>query len=379
MDSQEGLAFINRLLTEKTKQVLNELEEKLFLGIWEGQTFSNIAAQTSHAEQYLREAATDLYAKIAKDLGIKVSKKNFKNPIKYLYQQYLEQASLSQKLIVEPNNLPLKDESYSANLLSQNDNPFIPQHGRIEDLQQFFGREREISRVFEVLNSNSSVALIGEEGIGKSSLLWVICHQAENYLQLPREPVFLDLNNGVHDEDEFYFALCDKIGIPESKGYKLTRNLNLQNKKVLLAIDNLGRLIENGFTRQVRDQLRGLAEGRDASLRLILAASEPLDKLFNDSQNNGKTSPLAGICQEEHIHPWDEATMLAFITNRLANTSVSFTEEEIIQLIQQSDGHPRKLMQLCYRTYSRYGKLCNELDCFDLSPTRRARLCTLPL
>ena len=352
MDSQEGLAFINRLLTEKRKQVLNELEEKLFLGIWEGQTFSNIAAQTSHAEQYLREAATDLYAKIAKELEIKVSKRNFKNPIKYLYQKYSEQASLSQEPIVEPTNPPLKDESHSANLLQQNHNPFIPQHGRIEDPQQFFGREREISRVFEVLNSNSSVALIGEEGIGKSSLLWVICQQAENYLQLPREPVFLDLNNGVHDEDEFYFALCDKIGIRESKGYRLTRNL--QNKKVLLAIDNLEKLIENGFTRQVRDQLRGLAEGRDASLRLILAASEPLDKLFNDSQDNGKTSPLAGICQEEHIHPWDEGTVRAFITNHLANTSVSFTEDKIIQLIQESGGHPRKLMQLCYRTYSRY-------------------------
>ncbi|WP_292873881.1 hypothetical protein [Nostoc sp. LPT] len=46
--------------------------------------------------------------------------------------------------------------------------------------------------------------------------------------------------------------------------------------------------------------------------------------------------------------------MRAFMTNRLARTSVSFTEEEIIQLIQESGGHPRKLMQLCYRTYSQY-------------------------
>ncbi|WP_375475781.1 AAA family ATPase [uncultured Nostoc sp.] len=351
MDSQEGLAFINKLLAND-KQVLNDLEQKLFLGMWEGKEYTEIVNDGSYSAEHVRDVGAKLCKKITQLLEIQVKKRTFKNSIIVRYQKYSEQASFSQEPIVEPNNPPLRNESQLVNLLQQNHNPFIPQHGRIEDPQQFFGREREISRVFEVLNSNSSVALIGEEGIGKSSLLWVICQQAENYLQFPRDPVFLDLNNGVYDENEFYIALCDRIGIPKSKGYSLTRNL--QKKKVLLAIDNLGKLIENGFTRQVRDQLRGLAEGRDASLRLILAASEPLDKLFNDSQNNGKTSPLAGICQEEHIHPWDEATMRAFITNRLANTSVSFIEDKIIQLIQESGGHPRTLMQLCYRSYSRY-------------------------
>jgi hypothetical protein len=100
--------------------------------------------------------------------------------------------------------------------------------------------------------------------------------------------------------------------------------------------------------------LRGLAEGSNAPLKLILAASEPLERLFNDSQDEGKTSPLAGICQEENLKPWDETTARAFIEARLVMTSVRFTEEEIIQLVQESAGHPRQLMQLCYQTYSRY-------------------------
>ncbi|MBC1237053.1 AAA family ATPase [Nostoc sp. 2RC] len=359
MDSQEALKFINRLLAEKNREVLNELEASLFLEIWEGKAYNQMVIyfngkQQVYASQYLRETASKLFTKIEEisNINREVKKGNFKQSIELLYTIYPAIVSPSQQLMGESINKAQQDESKLASSSQQNRNPFIPQHGRIEELQQFFGRQREILRVFEVLNSNSSVALIGEEGIGKSSLLWVICQQAQNYLYLPREPVFLDLNNGVHNEDEFYIALCDKIGIPESKGYRLTRNL--QNKKVLLAIDNLGKLIENSFTRQVRDQLRGLAEGRDASLRLILAASEPLDKLFNDSQDNRKTSPLAGICQEENIKPWDEISARHFITKRLANTSVSFTEEEIIQLIQQSGGHPRKLMQLSYRTYSQY-------------------------
>jgi hypothetical protein len=232
-----------------------------------------------------------------------------------------------------------------------NFNPFVPLSTRVDDPQQFFNRDREIRRVFEVLNSGSSVALIGEEGIGKSSLLWKICQLAESCLHSPRQPVFLDLN-WVNDENDFYSALCHEVGIPESKDYSLTRNL--RDRRILLAIDNVGKMTWVGFTRGVRDRLRGLAEGSNAPLKLILAASEPLERLFNDSQDEGKTSPLAGICQEENLKPWDEPIARAFIDARLAMTSVRFTEEEIIQLVQESSGHPRRLMQLCYRTYSRY-------------------------
>jgi len=230
-------------------------------------------------------------------------------------------------------------------------NPFIPQTGKIDDPQLFFGRDREIRRVFEVLNSNDSVALIGEEGIGKSSLLWAICQQAKNLLFSSRRPIYLDLN-GVRDEDDFYTALCEEVGISKSNGYMLTRAL--KKHRVLLAIDNVGKMTWEGFTRQVRDHLRGLSEGQNASLQLILAATQPLDKLFNDSQDEGNTSPLAGICQEENIKPWDEAISGAFIKARLAVTLVHFTEEEISQLVQESGGHPRRLMQLCYQNYAPY-------------------------
>ncbi|MEH2409912.1 hypothetical protein [Nostoc sp.] len=148
MDSQEALAFINRLLAEKRKQVLNQLEEKLFLGIWADQTYSQIVAQTHHAYQYVREAGADLCKKITEDLGIRVSKKNFTNPIKYRYQQYSVQVSPFQEPIAELTNPAERDESQSLYLSQQNHNPFMPQNGRIENLQQFFGRKREIQWVF---------------------------------------------------------------------------------------------------------------------------------------------------------------------------------------------------------------------------------------
>lgn len=229
-------------------------------------------------------------------------------------------------------------------------NPFIPQTGTVDDPQLFFGREREIKRVFEVLNSNDSVALIGEEGIGKSSLLWAICQKAENLLFSPRKPIYLDFNR-VRDNDDFYTALCEEVGIPKSYGSRLYRNL--KNHRVLLAIDNIEKMTREGFTREIRDNLRSLAEGQKAPLKLIVAASATLKTLFNDGQDVS-SSPLETICQPENIKPWDEATARGFIQARLAMTSVRFTEEEISQLLQLSGGHPRRLMQLCYQNYARY-------------------------
>lgn len=232
-------------------------------------------------------------------------------------------------------------------------NPFIPRNGMIDNPQQFFGRSREIRNIFETLNSGSSVAVIGQSAIGKSSLLMEICRQAPNKLTTPRQPIYLELN-GCMDENQVYSRLANKIGIEISN-----RDLYsaLQNHKLLLALDNVEC---QGFTRSVRDCLRSLAEGSQSPLKLVISATKSLEELFNDSQDGG-TSPLAGICQSEVLKPWNEAIIRKFIDSRLKSpwltpvtNPVIFTEEEIARLIAESGGNPQKLMQLCYQTYAGY-------------------------
>jgi hypothetical protein len=230
------------------------------------------------------------------------------------------------------------------------DNPFIPLNDIITEQHLLFGREREITRVFETLNSGSSVALIGEKKIGKSSLLKAIYQQAQHRLLKTRKAIYLNLSL-IFNDDDFYDELCYQVEIPVSKGRQLIREL--QKQQLLLLLDEVERMTWDGFTRELRQQLRGLADGQaNPPLRLVIAASEHLDVLFPDSRDN--PSPFQGVCIEEVIKPWDENMVRRFIESRLANTQVSFTEEEIIQLIQQSGGHPQRLMYSCHRTYSRY-------------------------
>ena len=183
-------------------------------------------------------------------------------------------------------------------------NPFVPTSGRIDSPSRFYGQEKTLRRIFETLNSGSSVALIGDREMGKSSLLKAVEAQAKDELIVAREPIYLDLRN-VADEEDFYYALCSTVGIPECKAFRLSRAL--QPKRILLLLDEIERMTWDGFTNQVRDQLRGLAEGRNAPLRLVIAASKPLDKLFVDSADGRKTSPLSGICHEEIVAAWSES------------------------------------------------------------------------
>lgn len=344
MDSQKALNFINRVLSEKRKPILNSVEESLFLGIWENQSYDDIAAKINMNSQHTRVLGGKLFTKLKQDLGIIVEKRNFQNPIKYFYQEYSSNSAPGIPIIqiteIEPSS-PLN-----------NQNPFVPITGKVDDNKQFFGREKEIKEIFELLNNASSVAIIGQQAIGKSSLLYAVSQQSVNLLNSPRQNVFLDMNI-IHNQEDFYFAICEKVDIPDSKGYRFSSHLEKNNKRVLLILDNVGKLNGEGFTRDVRDHLRGLAEGENACLKLVVAANESLKTLFNDSY---KTSPLADICQQIDIQPWDETIIREFIKKRLQPTTIDFTEADIEKLIQESGGYPQKLTQLCYNLYKKYSE-----------------------
>jgi hypothetical protein len=345
MDSKTALNFINRVLSEKGKPVLNSVEGSLFLGIWEGLEYQDITPKINISYQHTRTLGGKLFNKFKQDLGIIVSKKNFQNPIKHFYQEYTSNPSS-----VKPN---IEITQIKPSSPPDNQNPFVPTTGRIENLEKFFGREKEIKEIFELLNNASSVAIIGEQAIGKSSLLYAVYQQSIKLLKSLRQNVFLDMNN-IHNQEDFYFAICEKIDMPDSKGYRFTRNL--ENKKVLLILDNVGKLNGEGFTRDVRDHLRGLAEGENACLKLVVAANESLKTLFNDSY---ETSPLADICQQVDIQPWNEKIIRDFIAKRLQPTMIDFTEADIQALIQESGGYPQKLTQLCYDLYKKYSQKNN--------------------
>ena len=204
-----------------------------------------------------------------------------------------------------------------------------------------------------MLNSGSSVAIIGEGGVGKSSLLKAIAQRAGQYLEKPRKSIYIDLQH-IQSDDDFYTALCEEVGIEFCRGYQLQKNLKLH--RILLLLDVVENLSYDWFTNQLRSQLRGLAIDSGPPLRLVIAASKSLDILFPDSGD--KTSPFENICLVQHLKPWNEKTIRSFIEARLQADflkleyqGIKFGEDEILQIIESSKGYPGKVMRGCYELF----------------------------
>lgn len=197
--------------------------------------------------------------------------------------------------------------------------------------------------------------MIGESGMGKTSLLDLIKIKSKDYLSSPRKPIYLDFGDIVTDND-FYYKLCYEVGIHcdyahPLKGVLLTHEL--EKHRLLLLLDGLKKdMIWEGFTNPVRNQLRSLAnQGLETPLRLVVAANKNLTQLFADS---GADSPFDNVCLEVELKPWNETTIRNFINHCLADTNIHFDESDIQQAIKISKGNPQKLMEFCYRTYKKY-------------------------
>lgn len=226
-------------------------------------------------------------------------------------------------------------------------NPFM-QRGMLTNLDDIYGRERELQQVFEFLNSRASVALIGGAGMGTSSLLCAVEQRAAEALP-NRKPVYFNMRE-IIDLSGYYAALADAVGSDAVEPFQVQREI--KRHRLLLLLDEVEQLRENWFNDGVRRQLRAWAnQGQNSPIRLVVAAHRPLTELFEDS---GLDSPFANICHELELQSWDKETIQGFITHRLAGTEVQFTAEEITDIVTQSQGIPREVVKQCYDCYETY-------------------------
>ncbi len=269
----------------------------------------------------------------------------FDNLVRAIEHQLSESDRTSTKVIAPQPDF----DGSGGDIKVKGSNPFGDK-GRITNPQRFFDRQELLRQAFEELSRGVSLSLVGESQIGKSSILSQICDQAENRMQFKAEfqPKFVYLSlQSVDNEKDFYKALCDKLEIETCRGYKLTRTL--RGKHYVLCLDEIEKMSWDGFTKNLRSQLRGLADGNDAPLTLAIASRSPLASLFPDSPE--LDSPLAGICRQLDVLPFDEEITRAFLLHRLQDTEIRFSEPEIIRLFVETKGHPARLQQLAADLY----------------------------
>lgn len=230
-------------------------------------------------------------------------------------------------------------------------NPF-GDRGRLSP-DRFWGRNTLLRRIFEELRKGSSLSLVGESQIGKSSLLGMVSHQGPTILEVePAQVITIDMQI-VRNEAEFFEALCGELQIETCRGFRLARTLKQQHKRYIVCLDEIEKMVNpRNFTGDEREELRGLADGADAPLSLVIASRSPLHDLFDDDPS--RTSPLHGLCGAPlRVPGFTPAETTAFITHRLAGNAIQFTPDQIKALYAQTKGHPARLQAAAAGLYRR--------------------------
>ena len=151
------------------------------------------------------------------------------------------------------------------------DNPF-GDRGRISDPRRFFDREELLRDIFAELRKGSSLSLVGESQIGKSSLLAMVRHQGPTVLADTGQ-TFLTIDmQTIQDMDEFFEELCRELQLGQTlRGQPLKRALG--QRQVVVCLDEIEKMTHpQAFSWQQRAELRGLAEGAEAPLSLGIAS-----------------------------------------------------------------------------------------------------------
>ena len=233
--------------------------------------------------------------------------------------------------------------------LSQ-ENPF-GDRGCIRDPARFFNRERELAEIFDELRKGSSLSLVGEAQVGKSSLLAMIAARGPRELQRDAADFITIDMQVIRNEEEFFDALCEKLGLGLTvRGLALDRAL--RGRQVVVCLDEIEKMTNRQcFSGEERTELRGHANGPDTPLTLVIASRSPLDMLFED--NPLTTSPLADLCRPyRRIGAFSQATSEAFLLHRLQGNAVAFSSRQRQMLHEQSGGHPGQLQAAAAALYN---------------------------
>ncbi len=229
-----------------------------------------------------------------------------------------------------------------------NGNPF-GRTGRLDGPPAYLVRQPFTAQVVDELSKGQSLSIVGESQTGKSSLLWYLAHHAATLLgRRAADCVYLDMQL-LGDDHDFFDALGDELGIAAARGYKLSRALRGRN--ILLCLDEVEKMTWDGFTIDLRGQLRGLADGPDTPLTLVIASRSPLAALFPDAP--GLTSPLANLCHRMDMQPFTLAETRELVDTYLRGRRQTLSPEAIEAAWRSSSGSPAWLQGELRAAYDR--------------------------
>ncbi|NJK33515.1 MAG: hypothetical protein HC919_00345 [Oscillatoriales cyanobacterium SM2_2_1] len=150
MTAEEQLEALESHFSNHT---LTTVERSVFLGVWRGLSYAEIAKETGYNAGYIKLVSHKLWHKISELVGEKVTKSNLPAAVRHFL---LQQGATSPPVVESMPQLTPQNQDW----------------GEVADVSVFYGRERELETLVQWIEGDRCrlVALHGMGGLGKTSL-----------------------------------------------------------------------------------------------------------------------------------------------------------------------------------------------------------------
>jgi WD40 repeat protein len=246
---EEALKLVDQVLAPIA---LSDIQERVFRGVWEGQTYEKIAEVTNYDAEYVKHVGHQIWQKLSQALGEKVTKSNHRSVLRRRTAQMSvvnlsvnTSDSLGQNHLSQNQDQPPRVEKnlQTSNSLA-NGRYHRQDWGEAIRSPAFYGRTDEI-KVLEAWICTAGcrlVALMGMGGIGKTALAQNFVEQSQDqfdcviWRSLRQAPPLDELLTPILK----FIAPDPDPALPESEEGKLAKLVEfLQSSRCLLVLDNM--------------------------------------------------------------------------------------------------------------------------------------------
>ncbi len=179
MTMTEILQFADQLIFAKKGKHLDDLQESIIKGVWDGQSYQEIADECNRSESRVRNIAAKLLQLLSEELGEDIEKTNFRSTLERVYIKSSQVIGLGNhhsfhfctQTLNQSNTNNRENDINITSKLSHHDLNLTPQ------IINFYNRESELKTLSNLIfNQNIRlISFLGLSGIGKTTLVkrWV--------------------------------------------------------------------------------------------------------------------------------------------------------------------------------------------------------------